>query len=321
MKFRLYISLPILFLLVSCVDREQPDDPTGPGITGIFTEISGRVSGTLNLNDSPYKVVQDIIVDSGKTLIISGGVEIYFTENKQLIVYGELQITGDYNHDQIKLEAYDTTKSWQGIKIINADKPASIDFANIKGIRKEYDSNYVSASISVTNSELTVKHSIIYSNSAIHGGAIGIYNGKLIVHNSVFRDNKADVFGGAIISELSDVQIVNNTFYNNYSYNGVGGVLIYDPLTTEVQNNIFYKNSSRTGNPHFYFQSADSSALIEEYNFFAYNTMDPIFWNDFYLDLFYTSPCKDAGNPDQIFYDYNGTRNDQGAYGGPGGKW
>ena len=49
--------------------------------------------------------------------------------------------------------------------------------------------------------------------------------------------------------------------------------------------------------------------------------MDPIFWDDIYLTLYFTSPCRDAGNPDPVFNDYNGSRNDQGAYGGPLGDW
>lgn len=321
MKPILWIFFLIILIFSACSERENFTENNGHGISGIFKEIGGNISGVLTLDDSPYKVTQDIIVDSGKALTINGGVEIYFTENTGIIVHGELLIAGDYNNYQIKLEAYDTTKSWKGIQIINADKPALIDYANIKGIRKDYDSILVPSSISVNNSQLTIKHSIIYKNSAVDGGGVGVYNGKLYLINNIFRENIADYFGGAIFSETSEIKIINNTFFNNYAYNGVGGVLIYDPLNTEVQNNIFYKNSSRSGQPHFYYQSTDSTNYTEQYNYFATGSMDPIFLDDFYLDLFYTSPCKDAGNPDPIFNDFNGTRNDQGAYGGPDGKW
>lgn len=307
-------------IFFSCSERDNFIDNGGSKINGIFTELSGNVSGVLNTNDSPYKIISDITVDSGKTLQINGGVEVYFTENTKIIVYGELLITGDYYSKQIILESYDTAKTWAGINFINTDKPALIDYANIQGIRKEYDSIFVPSSISVNNSQLTIKHSIIYKNSAADGGAVGVYQGKLYLSNNIIRDNKADVFGGAIISESSEIRILNNTFYNNYSYNGVGGVLIYNPLLTEVQNNIFYKNSSRTGQPHYHYQSTDSLNYTEQYNYFAFGQMDPLFLND-YLEIYYTSPCKDAGNPDQSFNDFNGTRNDQGAYGGPEGKW
>ncbi len=321
MKLKLHISLISIFLLFSCAERENYNDINGPGITGVFTELKGSVFGQLLVADSPYKVTENIIVDSGKTLIVSGGVKIYFTENSRLIVHGELMIAGDYYHDQIILDAFDTTKAWQGIQIIYADKPALINYANIKGIRKEYDSNFVSASISVTNSELTIKHSIIYKNSAVHGGAIGTFNSKVIIKNNLIRDNSADVFGGAIVSELSDLLIINNTFYKNNSYNSVGGVLVFNPVKTELQNNIFYKNTSRSGQNNFYYSSNDSTTLLEQYNYLAFGNMDPIFFSDTYLTLYGSSPCINAGNPDSSFNDFNGTRNDQGAYGGPGGNW
>lgn len=315
------LTLIILIIIFNaCSDREDYNDPNGPGISGLFTELSGKVSGELSKSDSPYKITDDLIVDSGKTLIVNAGVELFFTIDTKLIVHGELIIDGSY-YDMIKLESYDSTKTWQGIQLINTDKRAFIDYTYIKGIRKEYDSLYIPSSISITNSGLTIKHSVIYKNSATHGGAVGIFNGELLMTNNLIRDNDADFFGGALISEASDIRLINNTFYNNYSYNGVGGVLIYSPLTTELQNNIFYKNTSRTGQPHYHYQSEDSTNYIEQYNYFAFDQMDPIFFDEFYLNLYYTSPCKDAGNPDQSFNDFNGTRNDQGAYGGPEGNW
>ena len=96
MKLKLHISLISIFLLFSCAERENYNDINGPGITGVFTELKGSVFGQLLVADSPYKVTENIIVDSGKTLIVSGGVKIYFTENSRLIVHGELMIAGDY---------------------------------------------------------------------------------------------------------------------------------------------------------------------------------------------------------------------------------
>ena len=39
------------------------------------------------------------------------------------------------------------------------------------------------------------------------------------------------------------------------------------------------------------------------------------------LKLQLSSPCIDNGNPDPAFNDVDGSRNDQGAYGGPNGDW
>lgn len=310
----------ILFFAAGCAERDQFNGINDPGITGLFTEIEGSISGELNLTDSPFWAVDDIIVDSGKTLRVNPGVEIYFAEGTRLIVNGELIIAGSRTRS-ILFSAYDENKKWRGIKIINADKKAVIDFLYIKEVREDSDSLYINSSISIFNSEADIFHSIIYQNSALHGGGLGLFNSKAIIVNNIFRDNFADVFGGAIYSDQSDISIINNTFYNNTGYNNCGGVHVYQPVKTELQNNIFYRNQNRNSVSHFVYSSQDSTTLIEQYNYFAFGNMDPVFFDENYLTLYYLSPCKDAGNPDPAFNDYNGSRNDQGAYGGPSGNW
>ena len=49
--------------------------------------------------------------------------------------------------------------------------------------------------------------------------------------------------------------------------------------------------------------------------------MDPLFVSNRDFHLSENSPCKNAGNPEPEYNDFDGTRNDQGAYGGPGGDW
>ena len=310
----------ILFFAAGCAERNQFNGINDPEITGLFTEIEGSISGELNLTDSPFWAVDDIIVDSGKTLKVNPGVEIYFAEGTRLIVNGELIIAGSRTRS-ILFSAYDENKKWRGIKIINADKKAVIDFLYIKEVREDSDSLYINSGISIFNSEADIFHSIIYQNSALHGGGLGLFNSKAIIVNNIFRDNFADVFGGAIYSDQSDISIINNTFYNNTGYNNCGGVHVYQPVKTELQNNIFYRNQNRNSVSHFVYSSQDSTTLIEQYNYFAFGNMDPVFFDENYLTLYYLSPCKDAGNPDPAFNDYNGSRNDQGAYGGPSGNW
>ena len=171
------------------------------------------------------------------------------------------------------------------------------------------------------NSEAEFNHSFIENNSAIHGGAIGTYNSILILKNNIVSDNIAEVWGGAIMSELSDITVINNTFYQNSSANSGGGIFVYDPVKTEIQNNIFYKNTSRIGNLNFEYASDDSTNLIEQYNYLAFGTMDPKFFSETDFRLSQSSPCINSGNSDASYNDSDGSRNDQGAYGGPLGNW
>ena len=305
-----------IILLVSCSENDNNLIP----IENQFTEIKGTISGELTLANSPYKITQDIIVDSNSTLIIKPGVELNFEENTKLLVHGKLLVEG-ITSQYVVFKSYITTKKWNGIKIINADNPAKFDFVRIQGIRQEIDTNLVSASVSITNSEAEFAHSYFSNNSAIHGGAIGTYNSKLIFKNNIVMNNDADVWGGAIMSELSDILVINNTFYHNSSGNYCGGVFVFDNAKTELQNNIFYKNSSRTGNINFQYASTDSTDLIEQYNYFAFGIMNPNFFSETNFRLNLLSPCINSGNPDPAFYDYDNSRNDQGAYGGPFGNW
>jgi predicted outer membrane repeat protein len=320
MKKALLNIIIILTVISGCAERDRFTGINDPGITGLFTEIKGSISGELNLSESPFWVLEDIIVDSGKSLKVNPGVEVYFSEGTRLIVKGELIISGNRSRS-VLFSAYNENKKWRGIKIINADKKAVIDFLYIKEVREDSDSLYLNSSVVVFDSEADIFHSIIYQNSALHGGGLGLFNSKARIINNIFRDNFADVFGGAIYADQSDISIINNTFFNNTGYNNCGGVQIYQPIKTELQNNIFYKNQDRNSLSHFVYSSQDSTTLTEEYNYFAFGNMDPIFFDDNYLTLYYLSPCKDAGNPDPAFNDHNGSRNDQGAYGGPSGNW
>ncbi len=320
MRVILTTAIMISLFTFSCADREISDNITEPVISGLFTEIHGSLSGELTLDKSPYRVTNDLIVNANSILKINPGVEVYFDQNTRLIVYGELLVSGNY-FKSVLLAAYEKTKYWRGIKIYNSSKPAKFDYSDIKDIKETGDSAHLSSAISIINSKADFMHCFIYENSAVYGGAIGMFNGEVVIKNNIIRDNKSDTYGGAVISEQSNLTLINNSLYSNISFNSGGGVYVLSPVETQLQNNIFYKNSSRTGNPNFEYASNDSSKLIEQYNYFALGDMDPLFYTDFDLRLYYLSPCKDAGNPDPVFNDYNGTRNDQGSYGGPNGDW
>ena len=61
---------------------------------GFATDISGTVSGTWGIDDSPYYVVGNTTVSSGQTLTIEPGVEIVFNGNYCLQVNGTLSCVG-----------------------------------------------------------------------------------------------------------------------------------------------------------------------------------------------------------------------------------
>lgn len=83
---RTFISVFLLyFLLPACSE----DNNTNPVPEILYTQISGKQSGELLTANSPFRVTQDILVDSNSTLIIKAGVEIFFNESTRLIVKGK----------------------------------------------------------------------------------------------------------------------------------------------------------------------------------------------------------------------------------------
>lgn len=316
MKFILLLILSLI-TFNSCVERENFVSTGMPPVSGLFTEIGGNIAGKLLRIDSPYLVNEDLIIGSSDTLIIEPGCEIYFDDGKTLIVNGTLISIGS-TYRPILYTAYN--EYWEGIKFSNSLNENRIQFSIIEKIRFEKMDSSVQSAISLVNSYADFKNNYFIDNKSRMGGAIGVRNSQLIIYNSIFKNNSSQFPGGAIYSINSYLKMINCVLYKNTTQSNGASVYIQSHISSEIQNNIFYKNTLQ-GIQDFFFQPTDSSGLIEQYNFYGDNENDPMFLFDDDFRLYYQSPCKDAGNPDPIFNDIDGSRNDQGVYGGPYGGW
>ncbi|GMU96681.1 right-handed parallel beta-helix repeat-containing protein [Ignavibacterium album] len=317
---KLYLFLIFIIVgLSGCVERQYFDDTGGaPPITGLFTEIGGKISGKLIRSDSPYLIKEDLTVESSDTLIIEPGTELYFDDGKKLIVQGTLIADGT-RYRPILFTAYKTF--WEGIKFLYSNHNSIIQFCIIEKIIFEKQDGTGYSAISLLGSNAGLKNNYIIENRSRSGGAIGLSNSSLSVYNNIFSKNSAQYEGGAIHSFNSTLTVINCVFYKNTSSLEGAGIFVESLQRTEIQNNIFFKNNSQTGMHNFFFASDDTSNLIEQYNFYGDEDNDPMFLFEDDFRLYYQSPCKDAGNPDPRFNDIDGSRNDQGAYGGPFGGW
>ncbi len=159
-------------------------------------------------------------------------------------------------------------------------------------------------------------------NNRVEGNSTGIatWNGSApFIHNNVVVDN---TYTGIDISSKPDV--INNTVAGNS--NGIYDSGGYGPV---IMNNIVTGNSSRGmgcvnnscptdfsyndvwGNSQNYYNCSPGPGDI---------SADPMYVDepngDYHLQA--GSPCIDSGNPAPAYNDPDGTRNDMGAYGGPG---
>jgi hypothetical protein len=308
-------GLAFIFVLFSCEDLKTS---TSSSTETNYTEIRGNLSGSLSLSDSPYLVVETILVDSLDKLVINPGVKLFFTDSAHLIIRGELVSTGLQNKE-ILYTSFES--SWNGIKILDSHKNSQMNFCIIENVRIDDSDDFDNGAIEVNNSSAIISNCVIQNNYSIQGGGITIINSDLVLTNTIFQQNTAVAFGGAVLSVESTTQIINNTFYKNISHNNGGGVVLISPQNDDIQNNIFNQNTSSAGDPRITLASGDTSGYSEKFNFLDEINADPKFLSETDFHLGNNSPYRNSGNPDPVFNDSDGSRNDIGAYGGPKGDW
>jgi hypothetical protein len=319
----LIIKITILTLLIfyGCSERTLFTEPgIDPGLGGVYTSLSGQLTDTLSKSNSPYLVTNNIFISSGTTLTIEKGSTFFFKKNTSLQINGGIRAAGSVD-SQIIFKAFIFEDGWEGIHSIDPTDSLIFIFCIIQDVYLPYESQIKYGSIEAENAILIIKNCYFKYNYTQYGGALALMNVNSEITNNIFYQNQSDLYAGAILSQNSSNKIINNTIFKNRCLNYGGGMVIVDPVSEEIQNNIFFDNHSYLGDPRIQLISGDSANINQQYNFLAFGEMDPMFVSENNLHLQLGSPCINAGNPDTTFNDFNGSPNDQGAYGGPEGNW
>jgi len=320
MKLKVYfILIPLLLLSYACRENfDTGNNLVDPTLGGVYTEIEGNISGTLAFNDAPFLVVNDITVSANKTLKIDAGVTLFFKNDTKLNSTGVIIAEGT---KQKPIIFTSFMSGWLGISITKQTDTSIFKFCIVQEVIQQNNDPLTNGAIEINSSNVVVENCVFRINSCIYGGGLFILNSGAVIKNNIFINNDAAVFGGAMLLDNSTADIINNTVYRNSSFNFGGGIVLWEPLSTNMQNNIIYNNFSFTGDNRIAIVSGDSSKINEQYNYLAFGEMDPMFISGGILYLSSGSPCINNGNPDPFYNDVDGTRNDQGAFGGPLGDW
>ncbi|HEY3296567.1 MAG TPA: T9SS type A sorting domain-containing protein [bacterium] len=158
-----------------------------------------------------------------------------------------------------------------------------------------------------------------------YGGGIVINLASAILRNNVVCQNSGgqDFGGGGVWmygSAFPASTVENNSIVGNSTTLNGGGVLI-SSTSVNLINNIIWANTARTTGPQI---SRTNSFGATTYNDvqggLAGNGNIAVYpaFADTNLLLAAGSPCINAGDSSAIYNDPDGSRNDMGAYGGPG---
>jgi hypothetical protein len=166
------------------------------------------------------------------------------------------------------------------------------------------------AGIEVDGGALTLTNSILAYNTAdATGGGFYIIDGALTATNITAAYDAAVTGGELALSGAATATVMNSLLA--YAADGEGVSAPSGTTFAGTYNNVF---GNATGN---YTGVADPTGVDGNLSvaprFVSAATRN--------FTLLATSPSVNAGNPDAAYNDTNGTRNDQGAYGGPGGTW
>ncbi len=195
------------------------------------------------------------------------------------------------------------------------------------------------ANIRVTNSM------VVFNRCNALGGGFYVSSSRPQLTNVIIQGNEAGARGGGFYESYSEPDLVNVTFAGNSAGTDGGGFFAHFNSLPVITNTIFAFNTAQEAGDNVYIHESSSADLsyncyyvegeatagIEGASVGATDLVaDPLFEDDpadgdLADDDYHLrdgSPAIDAGQPGPTYNDPDGSRNDMGAYGGPGSdRW
>ncbi|MDP2309159.1 MAG: putative metal-binding motif-containing protein, partial [Pseudomonadota bacterium] len=195
-----------------------------------------------------------------------------------------------------------------------------------------------------SSSNLAFQEGFVSENDAVDGGGVLLSGASATFLNAIVSCNTAETDGGGLFTESSGASTFTNTvfFGNTSSISGttrgsqayIGTSTTFNLYNSIVQasTSVFALYGAGGSGTHTYNNvyntpaagyggtlSAGTGAISSTSNFTSATCDGNVYNDDFSLRT--TSGSINTGNPSSTYNDENGTRNDQGAYGGPNSVW
>lgn len=266
--------------------------------------VSGPVSGTWAITDSPVNVTGEISVQPGDELTIEPGVVVNFQNHHLFQIFGTLLSEG-IEGTPITFQA---TTTWNGIRFINtaASDSSFVTYTNFTdGAAMGASPNYQGGALYFNAASNVVLDNVNISDcTATTGGAIYLDNSDITIKATTIDGNIASGAGGGIYLNNSNPTITGSFIINNEStYDGAGiNCFASSPIieTTVIADNITEWNgggiscyngsepvlTNVTLSENIAYQDGCGIAVL--YNSYV-SLMNTIVWNNDSHDLYVSS--------------------------------
>jgi hypothetical protein len=218
MKHYYYLKFSLLLLLFF----------VAVNLKAVNINAGGTISSTTTWNADTVKVTSDITIADGVQLIIYGGTYVQFQGHYKIDVKGRISAYGSASN-RIVFTALSPSVGWAGIRYENTPQTNGYSYFRYCTF------TYGNANQGNGNDQ--------------SGGAFFMYDfSKVKIQNSIFSNNYASSYGGAIALEYNaSPEISNCLIVNNSSGSTGGGIDIYNQSNPKLLNNTIAYNTSSNG--------------------------------------------------------------------------
>jgi len=269
MEIKKYFALFLVFVAIFALTSYQL-----PTVKADLIFVGGHItSNTTWTSNNTYRVIGDVIIDPGVTLLIEPGTQIQFTDGTSLVVTGTLNATGDESNpitftssrivgstayrgawNTITFNATTDEKlTLEHVKIEYAIHGVTIKSLKPAVVRNSHILNCSESGLLIGGRSILIASSVILENNIIEYNKRGITTDYEPVHAGVVvRDNTIQqndeegilLMSGGAYTSATNVHICYIGFYDNrISLNGLqgrfGGSGIYIGATSKANASIY----------------------------------------------------------------------------------
>ncbi|MCU0360056.1 MAG: right-handed parallel beta-helix repeat-containing protein [Bacteroidia bacterium] len=221
------------------------------------TNISGNLSGTLTLANSPYLVQGHLMIQPNNTLVIQPGVVLEFQNHFKLNVQGVLRAKGTASDSIIfKMNPSQASLGWWGIRFEmtpSSQDSSILEYCKISGGRAtgSGDDRNGGGLFIKGFSKVRMSHCSLFDNRAENGAGIELmYTTAILDRNDIsFNINhgpNGSICGAGIHCDtMGNARISNNSIsQNTLSFGGWGGGIACTASSPMILNNNIHHNLS-----------------------------------------------------------------------------